>query len=350
MNNPYVVKLDQLLQEIPQAERQEILQDYLEHFRLAQAEGKTQEEIADALGSVEALAADILAEYRADGASPAEAVTQSKPVFRWRSLAVPAISAVLFVGLIAALVAVKVVPSNSTPVPEASHAAALSPAPAAASSSTSSSGPTPPPAAAKKPGGLVAIKAEQNAPGEVRTLRIETVDTDVIIDTAKDSFTQTSLEGKITVKENEDWTDYYEYGAETSGGTFHVFVRPTEAKKLQMPQGRSTTLRIYLPEALLEELDVATVSGMVKGPALKAASFNGASVSGNIELLGINGKSHHLNNVSGNIKVGSLSGDFSVESISGKVQITGASWDNSGSVNTVSGNVNLTAAEKLPFA
>ena len=101
MSNPYIVKLDRLLQEIPRGERQEILQDYLEHFRLAQAEGKTQEEIADALGSVEALAADILAEYQAGrAAAPVEITPQATPVPWWRTAGIMVVTAVVFLGVI----------------------------------------------------------------------------------------------------------------------------------------------------------------------------------------------------------------------------------------------------------
>jgi DUF4097 and DUF4098 domain-containing protein YvlB len=176
------------------------------------------------------------------------------------------------------------------------------------------------------------------------------VDTEVVIETVKDAKLQALLEGKITVREGEDWTDYYEFGTDSSGGAFQVYVRPTEAKKQQMPAGRSTTLRILLPDAPLENLDVTTVSGPVKGPSLQADHFTGASVSGSIALVGLKGKSHTLNNVSGKISVASLNGDFNVESVSGSVRITGTSWESSSSVNTVSGSVNLTADAKLPFA
>lgn len=359
MNNPYIVKLEQLLQEIPQGERQDILQDYLEHFRLAQAEGKTLEEIAEDLGSVEALAADILAEYRTSSAAnpskPAWTVQQANPVPWWRTAGILVLTAVLFLGLIWAVMEIRLAPSD----------ASTSPSPSAADSADQlkealkaySAGSSPEPAAtpsaspgAKKPGGTVNIHEERSATDAVTSLQIETVDTEVVIETVKNSKLQAQLEGKITVREGEDWSDYYEFGTDGSGGTFTVYVRPLEDKKGRMPAGRKTTLRIRMPDVPLEKLDVSTVSGTVKGPSLQANEFHGASVSGSIDLAGLKGKSHHLTNVSGKIGVDSLIGDFDVESVSGSIRISGASWESSSSVDTVSGSVTLSADPKLPFA
>lgn len=356
MSNPYIVKLDQLLQEIPHEERQEILQDYLEHFRLAQAEGKTTEEIADALGSVEALAADILAEYRTGkAAAPAEIAAQVNPVPWWRTAGIMVLTAVLFIGLVWAFVGIRVTSSTDPAPPEPSPSDTVDQLKQSLKAYSSGSSPEPaatPPAGpeAKKPGGTVIINEERKAADTISSLQIETVDTEVVIETVKDTKLQALLDGKMTVREGEDWTDYYDFGTDSSGGTFTVYVRVVEAKKNQMPSGRKTTLRILLPEAPLEKLDVSTVSGSVKGPSLQADRFNGASVSGSIDLAGLKGKSHNLSNVSGRISIDSLSGDFDVESVSGSVRISGTSWESSGSVNTVSGGVNLTADAKLPFA
>ncbi len=356
MSNPYIVKLDRLLQEIPREERQEILQDYLEHFRLAQAEGKTPEEIADALGSVEVLAADILAEYRAGrAAAPAEIAPQAAPVPWWKTAGILALTAVLFIGLIWAFVGIRVSPSTDTASPEPSPADTVDQLKQALKAYSAGSSPEPsatPPAGPepKKPGGTVTIHEERKAADTISSLQIETVDTEVVIETVKDAKLQALLEGKMTVREGEEWTDYYDFGTDSSGGTFTVYVRIVDAKKDQMPSGRKTTLRILLPEAPLEKLGVSTVSASVKAPALQAGQFNGASVSGSIDLAGLKGKNHHMTNVSGKINIDSLSGDFNVESVSGSVRISGASWESAGSVNTVSGSVNLTADAKLPFA
>jgi DUF4097 and DUF4098 domain-containing protein YvlB len=356
VSNPYIVKLDRLLQEIPREERQEILQDYLEHFRLAQAEGKTQEEIADALGSVEALAADILAEYQAGrAAAPVEITPQATPVPWWRTAGIMVLTAVLFIGLIWAFVGIRMTSSTDPAPPEPSPADTvdqLKQSLKAYSSGLSTEPASTPPASpeAKKTGGTVIINEERKAADTISSLQIETVDTEVVIETAKDAKLQALLDGKMTVREGEDWTDYYDFGTDSSGGTFTVYVRVVEAKKNQMPSGRKTTLRILLPEAPLEKLDVSTVSASVKAPALQAGQFNGATVSGNIDLAGLKGKNHHMTNVSGKISIDSLSGDFAVDSVSGSVRISGTSWESAGSVNTVSGSVNLTADAKLPFA
>lgn len=51
------------LKRLPSEERQDILQDYEEHFNLALEEGKTEAEISKALGSPQQIAKELLANY-----------------------------------------------------------------------------------------------------------------------------------------------------------------------------------------------------------------------------------------------------------------------------------------------
>jgi len=53
--NQFLRKLDVLIKDLPKEERQDILFDYEEHFRIGLEEGKTEEEIAKALGEPESL-------------------------------------------------------------------------------------------------------------------------------------------------------------------------------------------------------------------------------------------------------------------------------------------------------
>ena len=62
----FLRQLDVSLKQLTSKERQDILQDYEEHFAIGLAEGKTEEEIAASLGSPSQISKDLLASYHLD--------------------------------------------------------------------------------------------------------------------------------------------------------------------------------------------------------------------------------------------------------------------------------------------
>ena len=60
----YFEKLTKLLKEIPKDEREDILSDYEEHFRIGMENGRTEEELSRALGDPKTVAKQIKAEYK----------------------------------------------------------------------------------------------------------------------------------------------------------------------------------------------------------------------------------------------------------------------------------------------
>jgi len=59
----FLRQLNVSLKQLTSKERQDILQDYEEHFAIGLAEGKTEEEIATSLGSPNQIAKELLASY-----------------------------------------------------------------------------------------------------------------------------------------------------------------------------------------------------------------------------------------------------------------------------------------------
>ncbi|MGP7816691.1 HAAS signaling domain-containing protein [Niallia sp. 01092] len=59
----FLNELSSQLKNLKKLEREDILQDYEEHFRFGEEEGKTEEEIAATLGSPKTIAKEILANY-----------------------------------------------------------------------------------------------------------------------------------------------------------------------------------------------------------------------------------------------------------------------------------------------
>lgn len=61
--NEFLTKLDRALKGLSFMEKQDILQDYEEHFALAMEEGKSEEAIAERLGSPGQIAKELMATY-----------------------------------------------------------------------------------------------------------------------------------------------------------------------------------------------------------------------------------------------------------------------------------------------
>ncbi len=65
----FLQQLDILLKNFPEYERQDIIQDYEEYFSIGMHEGKTEEQIAAALGSPKQISKELLASYHLEKAS-----------------------------------------------------------------------------------------------------------------------------------------------------------------------------------------------------------------------------------------------------------------------------------------
>lgn len=59
----YLEKLDELLKDLPEEDREDILSDYEEHFQIGLENGRTEEELSGALGDPKTVAKQVKAEY-----------------------------------------------------------------------------------------------------------------------------------------------------------------------------------------------------------------------------------------------------------------------------------------------
>src|SRR5690554_4156948 len=66
--NQFIHQLEKELEKLPDAERQDILQDYREYFDIAVQEGKKEDAVSSALGSPRQLAKELLAQYHMEQA------------------------------------------------------------------------------------------------------------------------------------------------------------------------------------------------------------------------------------------------------------------------------------------
>jgi uncharacterized membrane protein len=79
MKNEFLRRLEQLLANIPERDRQEILYDYVEHFQIGFENGKSEKELTEELGNPEDIARDLLADYRS---TRTEAVQSNRSAFK----------------------------------------------------------------------------------------------------------------------------------------------------------------------------------------------------------------------------------------------------------------------------
>src|SRR5690625_1514933 len=75
----FLTELDAALKYISAEERQDILQDFEEHFAVGREEGKTEEEIAAGLGSPRQIAKEMLASYHIE---KVETTATTRNIFR----------------------------------------------------------------------------------------------------------------------------------------------------------------------------------------------------------------------------------------------------------------------------
>ena len=101
----FLSKLDSSLKHIPSNERQDILQDFEEHFSIGIQEGKTEEEISSLLGSPQQIAKDMIATHHLD---KAEATATFGNIVRavWATIGLGFFNLVIVLGPFIALIAV----------------------------------------------------------------------------------------------------------------------------------------------------------------------------------------------------------------------------------------------------
>jgi uncharacterized membrane protein len=101
----FLKQLDSSLNRLPKSERQDILQDYQEHFDIGLEEGKTEEQISASLGSPNQIAKELLATYHFE---KVEAVATSGNIFRavWAAIGLGFFNLVIVLGPFVALLGV----------------------------------------------------------------------------------------------------------------------------------------------------------------------------------------------------------------------------------------------------
>lgn len=101
----FLARLHAFLKRLSTEERQDILQDFEEHFAIGLEEGKTEEQIADSLGSPNQIAKELLASYHLE---KVESTTTTGNIFRavWAVIGLGFFNVVIVLGPFIALAAV----------------------------------------------------------------------------------------------------------------------------------------------------------------------------------------------------------------------------------------------------
>lgn len=101
----FLHELEDAIKHLSAEERQDVLRDYAEHFTLGREEGKSEEEIADSLGSPKKIAKEILAVYQLELAEE-KATTGNLLRAVWAGIGLGFLNLILVLGPFIALVAI----------------------------------------------------------------------------------------------------------------------------------------------------------------------------------------------------------------------------------------------------
>lgn len=102
--NQFLSELEHYLKKVPKEERHDMVQDYKEHFMMGKEDGKSEEEIASALGSPQKIAKELLATYHLE---KAKSDTTTRNVLRavWAGVGIGFFNLIIVLGPFVALAA-----------------------------------------------------------------------------------------------------------------------------------------------------------------------------------------------------------------------------------------------------
>lgn len=146
---------------------------------------------------------------------------------------------------------------------------------------------------------------------------------------------------EITGEYDSEWEEI-DVGGDERSFRFEVEAMPRNRSGRQNWNGsEARSLRVRAPAGV--QLAVATVSGDLRVTGL-SGSVSATSVSGRVEMEGGGPTRARLNSVSGGVRYEGGANDIEVQSVSGEVIVMTTGRVGSGSVKSVSGNVEFNGA------
>jgi lia operon protein LiaG len=130
-----------------------------------------------------------------------------------------------------------------------------------------------------------------------------------------------------------------------------IIIKVEETFKIGFNIGFNNNLKldISVPKAYSEDISINTTSGDTFIEKLSLNNFKFNSVSGELDLNKLNSKVSELSTVSGDLTVTEFTGDIALNSVSGKLSVDYASFDNDIRVGTTSGDTKIILPENAEF-
>jgi DUF4097 and DUF4098 domain-containing protein YvlB len=176
--------------------------------------------------------------------------------------------------------------------------------------------------------GMKEVTLNETVPAAaVQKLQIQVESGDVLLRRSDSADVTVSLQGQFS-KENP---------LEIDQRTNEIVVRVNEGSVFDGGKG---TLEVGVP-ASIKELQIATVSGQVRGDIPDVQSFNVASVSGDLSFADLKIPSVKIASVSGNVDISGTLNELNLVSVSGDIQMHSDNPAASIKVNSTSGDVQL---------
>ena len=172
-------------------------------------------------------------------------------------------------------------------------------------------------------------------PSEISSIEVDLVSDDLnIIPTTKGDIT-VHFYGKVSTNVKRNIPELLAY---KTGDKLHIEVenKPEIFIGLNI---RRTTVDIYIPQIMLEDMEINVVSGDIKIADLEAAELVIGSTSGDLKLDNINSEKIRIGSTSGDIAVTDYTGNIDVSNTSGDISLVSGSGNENIFAKSVSGDI-----------
>jgi len=172
-------------------------------------------------------------------------------------------------------------------------------------------------------------------PSEISSIEVDLVSDDLnIIPTTKGDIT-IHFYGEVSTNVKRNIPELVAY---KTGGKLYVEVSKSPDIFIGL-NIRRTTVDIYIPQIMLEDMDINVVSGDIKIDGLQADEIVVDSTSGDMKLDKISSEKIRIESTSGDVVVREYKGDIDVSNTSGDVSLISGTENEDIFVKSVSGDI-----------
>lgn len=175
-------------------------------------------------------------------------------------------------------------------------------------------------------------------PEEVSKIEVDLTSTDLnIIPTTKEEIT-VHFYGEVSTNMKKSSPELVAYKTDNKLCVETLWSKNIIAIGINLSR---TTMDIYIPETILEELKINAVSGDVTLEGITVLEFYLETVSGDIKVQELAAEKIRIDSVSGSIAIKDYAGNINAGSTSGDISLIGGENNNDLDASTISGDISI---------